>query len=486
MRLLKLYISASLLAAAVSLSVAQEASRSAYFLDGYTFRHELNPAFGGEYNYVSMPALGNFGLAMQSNVGVNTFLYKTPAGSPYGLTTFMSPTVSASDFLGKLKCRNNINADLNMTLLSGGFFGAGGFNTVSVGVHTDLGVSIPREFLRFMKLGQTDGDTQYHIDGLRVDASAYAELAYGHSHKINGKLSVGGKFKVLIGLANANAHIDRMDIRLSDNVWQIDARGKVAMSAGNGLRVPTYRETGHHYDLPADADLIDWGEIDYDHFGVAGYGFGFDLGAAYKLIPDLELSFAVNDLGYMSWTHAVYGKTGNTTWTFDGFQDVAIKDTQDRYQDDKLSAQWDRIRDDLEDVAELHRTRNGGSYCRSLRTTLRFGAEYKMPFYRNLTVAALYSGHLAGAFSWNEGRVYANIKPARWFDATANYGISNYGSSFGWMLNFHPRGFNFFVGTDHQFFRITPQVLPVGRANMSVNMGVNFTFGGPAKEQAKK
>lgn len=48
----------------------------------------------------------------------------------------------------------------------------------------------------------------------------------------------------------------------------------------------------------------------------------------------------------------------------------------------------------------------------------------------------------------------------KWFDATVNYGASTYGSSFGWMINFHPKGFNFFIGSDHQFFSVTPQFVP--------------------------
>lgn len=32
-------------------------NRSAYFLGGATFRHELNPAFMGERGYVTMPGL---------------------------------------------------------------------------------------------------------------------------------------------------------------------------------------------------------------------------------------------------------------------------------------------------------------------------------------------------------------------------------------------------------------------------------------------
>jgi hypothetical protein len=38
----------------------QNSLRSAYFLEGYTYRHQMNPAFASERNYVGMPVLGNF------------------------------------------------------------------------------------------------------------------------------------------------------------------------------------------------------------------------------------------------------------------------------------------------------------------------------------------------------------------------------------------------------------------------------------------
>lgn len=45
------------------------------------------------------------------------------------------------------------------------------------------------------------------------------------------------------------------------------------------------------------------------------------------------------------------------------------------------------------------------------------------------------------------------------------------------MINFHPKGFNFFIGSDHQFFSVTPQFVPVGHATANINLGFNVTFG---------
>ncbi len=465
------------LAACTALSAAaQEAPRTAYFLDGYSYRHELNPAFSGERNYVSIPVLANMNLGVFSNVGVNTFLYKTQPGSQYKLTTFMSPTVDANTFLNKLGNNNRINGNFDFTIMSAGFRAFNGYNTISLGVNANMGVNLPKDLFAFMKLGQTGPDTQYHLDDLRLQASATAEIALGHSHKINDKLNVGAKVKMLLGIGNASAHIKNMDVVFGHDKWQIKADGELMLSGGSSLYVPTKQEAGKEFDNPGDADLIEWGDIDYKNFGLSGFGLGFDLGATYQLLPDLQLSAAITDLGFMNWAHAITGRTGQGTWTFDGFNNIAIDNSQP--EENKLDKQLDRLWDDMQEVINIHRDKNGeGSYTKALHATLRIGAEYKMPFYQNLTGGFLFTSYFGGISSWTEGRFYATVKPVKWFDATINYGASTYGSSFGWMLNFHPKGFNFFIGSDHQFFKVTPQLVPVGHATANINLGFNVTFG---------
>lgn len=470
----KKYILGLALACATVTLHAQEAARTAYFLEGYSYRHQLNPAFSGERNYISIPALGNLGLGLQSNVGVNTFLYKMGNGQ---LTTFMSPTVDAATFLGKLQNNNHLNMNLNETILSAGFRGFHGYNTITISTRANAGVNLPKDFFKFMKLGMESADTRYSFSDLQLDASAMAEVALGHSRKIDDRLDVGAKVKLLFGIGHANAKIDRMDVRMSGEQWAIDAKGSINISAGSGLKVPTKAESGAEYDSPSQADLIDWDGLDYDSFSLGGFGLGFDLGATYKLIPGLTLSASVLDLGFISWNNNVRGETSNTTWTFDGFQNVAINSDQPGYEDNKLDQQLDNLWDDLEDCVNFHRTQADGSNLKMLGATIHIGAEYEMPFYNRLTAGFLFSSHIAGCMTWNEGRLSANVKPIKWFDASVNYAISTYGSSFGWMINFHPKGFNFFIGSDHQFFSVTPQYVPVGHANANLTLGFNVTFG---------
>lgn len=468
-------IAAAMVATAFGAS-AQEASRTGYFTEGYTFRHELNPAFGGEYNYVSIPALGNLNVSLMSNVGVNTFLYKLPDGR---LTTFMSPSVDAQTFLKKIHNSNKANMNLNEVLLSGGWKAWGGFNTVTISARADAGVNLPKDLLRFMKLGQVGEATDYSFKNLRVDASAMAEVALGHSRQILPELRVGAKLNLLFGVANASARIDRMDIHMGTDSWQVSAQGSMNLAAGSGLYVPTKAEAGKHYDTPDMADLVEWGDIDYSFKGLSGFGMTLDLGATYdmsRFVDGLEVSAAILDLGFMSWSNNIKGRTADTQWSFDGFHNVALDSDQPDYDDKKLGQQFDDMWDDLQDCVNMHRVEGKGSRVTAPAATITLGANYKMPFYKKLTGGFLFTQHCHSTFSWTEGRFTATVAPVKCFNAAISYAASTYGSSFGWLINVRPRGINFFLGSDHQFFRITPQVIPVGKSSANFTLGLSATF----------
>lgn len=100
---LAIILSGAVATLAVSDAMAQtQNSRSTYFLEGSTYRHELNPAFMGERGYVSFPGLGNLTIGAQSTGGVGDFIFKKSNGD---LTTFMNEEVSSAEFLKGLPKR---------------------------------------------------------------------------------------------------------------------------------------------------------------------------------------------------------------------------------------------------------------------------------------------------------------------------------------------------------------------------------------------
>lgn len=114
----KLYI--ALLAAALTLPAMAQEMNSAYFVDGYKYRHRLNPALAPTRSYFSLPALGGISANVRSDMGMKTFLYPYENGQ---LTTFMNGSVSSEEFLSQLKRNNDLNVNANLNLLSIGVWG---------------------------------------------------------------------------------------------------------------------------------------------------------------------------------------------------------------------------------------------------------------------------------------------------------------------------------------------------------------------------
>lgn len=229
-------------------AASAQSLHSGYFLEGYTYRHLMNPAFAPERNYVAIPGLGNINVGAQSNVGVNTFLY------PYGndkLTTFMNGNISSSEFLGKLKDNNRINVDLNMTLLFAGFRAWGGFNTIDINMRSTTSLNLPRGLFEFMKLGMNSSNSVYEMDDLGISSNNYAEIALGHSRQINDKLNVGGKLKFLLGLGNVDVKMNDMKVQMAEDKWMVQANGEMNASV-KGLTMPTKGESRKEVNSPSE------------------------------------------------------------------------------------------------------------------------------------------------------------------------------------------------------------------------------------------
>ncbi len=468
----KILLLACVATAPLAATHAQTALRSAYFLDGYTYQHQLNPALAGERNYVSMPALGNVYAFAGSTMGVNSFLYKTPNG---GLTTFMNESVSASEFLNSMKKRNKTNIDVGETLLSAGFFALGGFNTVEINVRSNTALNTPRELFAFMKQGMTSEQTVYDIGDVSAISQNYAEIALGHQRQILPNLSIGAKIKFLIGMGSMYAKMNDMKVSMSGEEWKIESTGEL-LAAVKGLDIPTKEEAGADFDRDAgEADLLSWDDIDMGSYGLGGGGLAFDLGATYKPIESLELSLAFTDVGFLKMKNLTRATTRDPEWVFDGFHEFGMSNSS---ENEKLEDQVDDLGDELEDFFNFHKDPSRTSKAKALGATMTIGALYTLPFYNDrLKVGFLSTTRIHGAFSWSEGRFSANWFPCSVFDMSVNYAVSTFGHSFGWVANVHHKGINFFLGTDHQFGKITPQFLPVGRANTNVSMGINFPFG---------
>ena len=110
-----------------------------------------------------------------------------------------------------------------------------------------------------------------------------------------------------------------------------------------------------------------------------------------------------------------------------------------------------------------------------LGATLNLGAEYTLPMYQKLTFGLLNSTRIQGEYSWTQFRLSANVAPVNILSVGINLGVGTFGADFGWLINFHPNGFNLFLGMDHLVGELAKQGIPLS-SNASFNLGMNFPF----------
>ena len=457
MKNLNKYLAVAVMVGAAT-GVSAQALNSGYFLDGYLFKHQLNPALESDKAYFSIPVLGNINIGTRGNIGLGNFLYPTANG---GLTTFMNSSISTDEFLNGLSTNNKLAMNLDMSILSAGFRAWGGFNTIDIGLRSHTSVNIPKDMLEFMKVGQSGPTTVYDMGDMGMSSANYVEVALGHSRQINDKLRVGAKVKFLLGGMYADMSLKNTHVTLSENEWIVSANGEMNIAA-KGMTVPE-----------KDGGLVDFDNIEYDSPGLSGFGLGIDLGATYEVIDNLTVSAAIKDLGFIGWSNNTYASTNNEPWRFDGFENLTFSDDK---EEDKLENQLDALGDEFEDYANLHRRSTGEKLSKALAATLVVGAEYALPMYDKLSFGLLSTTRFNGPYTWSEGRLSANVSPLSWLEGGVNVAVSSFGTSAGWILNLHPKGFSIFLGMDCLVGKVNPQFIPVNNANASFSCGFNVTF----------
>lgn len=463
----RIILAASMMAVCGS-GMAQELN-SAYYTDDYKFRHEMNPAYGNSQNYVAIPGIGNINVGIHGNFGYQDVVLHNPMfgnGSDKKMTTFMNPYISNAEALdGFNKGNNRITGDVGVTLLSAGFKAFGGYNTISISSKTSFGTTLPYELFEFAR---NTGNKTYDIGDINVGAKSYVELALGHSRQINDKLRLGAKVKFLLGVASADFHFKdvRADLSGTDK-WTVSGTATADVS----MKGFTYLSESEEYNNSDKGTYDKVNDVDVDGAGIGGFGMAIDLGGVYKINDDWTVNAAVLDLGFINWSNDMQAVNRSNSFEFNGFHDLAVKQGQGETMDD----QADNYGDQITDFINLKDNGDQGSRTTGIGATVNVGAEYNLPAYRKITFGALSTTRINGEYSWTEGRLSANWTPLNWIDGGVSFAVNSFTTSMGWVLNIHPKGYNFYLGMDHILGKTSKEFIPLS-SNASLSLGMSITW----------
>ena len=440
------------LAAVLVCTGAAAQNPTLYFMEGVPLRSQMNPALAPQRGYFNIPVLGGLAVTAGGNTSLDHLLFRRDGR----LVTLLSPSVSSADALSDLHSKNLVNADIRVNLLGFGAYTANRkhFWSFDLNLRTSVSTQFPYELFHFFKTGESA-----QVRNLGLSSDAYAEAGFNYSFPIGEKFYVGARVKFLVGLARAKSYFTQFNVSLGENEWYAEAVGELEVNS-NLLTIPTRQEAGqdgvyrNYYQLD---------DMEFDaKFKPAGYGAAFDIGATYEPIPNLLVSAAVNDIGFIAWNKAssMHG-TVSRRLTFDCAQVDASGVADIDFDLGELK---------FEQVDEESATR-------MLHYTMNLGAEYRL-WDRRVGFGALYQIHKYDYAALHNLTASVNFQPVRWFGLSGSYSfIDNRASALGLGLNLNPGWINFYVATDVLLTKKSAQWIPIKQGRMNFNLGIGVPMG---------
>ena len=484
-----------------TLSANAQFLRTSYFMEGTHYRQQLNPALTPTKGYFNLPVIG----AVNATVGSTSLGYQ----DIIDIIDDGDDFYTKPDFMNRLKDNNKLNVNFSTEILSAGWYKGKNFWSFNIGLRTDIGANLTKNMFTFLNEMETVEEnwrnSNYDISGQQLNINAYTEIGLGLSRQINSRLTVGARVKALLGIGNMELKLNRVAMSAnlpSDqqiNQWSSESywNSMSPSQAAQAAQELKDKFNNYHANLTVGAELkssfkglelqeeegkdyVTDFEFDSGKLGIAGYGFGIDLGASYKILDNLTVSASVLDLGFISWSKSstkiasanpdpidIKGSTyanmvdPNNPNTVMNAVNQLQNDAQG-YMDRVTNGDvldYDMLQLEVSDAKESRKSR--------LASTLVLGAEYGF-FNNKLAVGVLSTTRFVQPDALTELTFSANYRPKSWFNVALSYSaIQSAGKSFGLGLKLGP----LFVGTDYMF---------LGKNSNSVNgfVGVSIPLGG--------
>lgn len=484
-----------------ALSANAQFLRTSYFMEGTHYRQQLNPALTPTKGYFNLPVIG----AINATVGSTSLGYQ----DIIDIIDDGDDFYTKPDFMNRLKDNNKLNVNFSTEILSAGWYKGKNFWSFNIGLRADIGASLTKNMFTFLNEMETVEEnwrnSNYDISNQRLNINTYAEVGLGLSRQINSRLTVGGRVKVLLGIGNMDLKLNNVSMNASlpsdaeianwsnADYWS-NLSPQEAVKQATELKA---KFNNYHANLNVGAELkssfkglelkeedgkdyVTDFDFDSGKLGIAGYGFGIDLGASYKVLDNLTVSASVLDLGFISWSKSstkiasanpdpINIKGSTYTGQIDPTDFQTVVDAVNQLQNDAQGymdrvtngdvLDYDMLQLEVADAKESRKSR--------LASTVVVGAEYGL-FENKLGLGVLSTTRFVQPDALTELTFSANYRPKSWFNVALSYSvIQSAGKSFGLGLKLGP----VFLGTDYMF---------LGKNSNSVNgfVGVSIPLGG--------
>ncbi len=473
----KTIISAVLLAASLAGAKAQD--KTLYYMTRVPQASFLNSSATPDFStYVGFPGLSNVSAAYNNSSFALVDVLKKGTGLQRDSLVFDIDGLSKN--IGKM---NFIRVDNNIDLLSFGFRVNRFYGHFNISSKTSAGYSYPKGLVD-LRYGNYDFKTNrprtINLNDMAVNGFSYVELGLGLSQEVNEKLSVGGRFKVLSGLAAIRTSKLKANIVTSDDFQKstLNVDAEMFVSAPN--LTFGYDSEGKINDVSFDDNGAN-GSKDYK-IG-SNLGLGVDFGATYKMNDKLTFYGSLVDLGFIRWNSNGYKVVSKGNYDFSG-ADITPDENGDVDFDKAMEAIGDTLK------SKFTPTDKKAKFTTLLKTKAYFGATYSALNWLNC--GALLRGGFYGSYFDPAVTLSANATPFKALAFSLTYSIYNRSmNNFGAGIVVGGKPIQLYIVTDNILSRMvnlkgddgSSLLVPGYTRSMNIQFGINLFFGWKGKKR---
>ncbi|MBN2681950.1 MAG: hypothetical protein JXR58_05545 [Bacteroidales bacterium] len=465
------------------LGLSAQRNNTMYFMDEIPQANLLNPAyqqkckinFGGLITPILPP--------LELDMGLNGFAVKDLIPINKSLDSIIHPEHPLFDYdkyHKRLRKMNYITADININILSAGYkFKEDWYFTFNLTEKVQTRIGLSKNLLTFLDEGNGQSllGKDVELAGIHLDALHYREWAFGASKKIDKKLTVGGKVKVLFGKANAYTKTNDLLMRTNDDP---NSTFETTFTTDIEYRLssPFYRIDSLYY-LP-DHDSVVFVDTTYDVdpmdyvFNSKNLGFGLDLGATWSPNQDWTFYASMLDIGYIKFKDNTTTLKSKGQFLFDGVDVVPyLEETDSAY-----------VADMTDSIVNIFMAKHDNKpYTYVLAPKIYLGASRKLT--EKFSVAGLFRGEIYHKTPFMSLTLSGKADLKKWVKLTLSYAVTNNSFKnlgFGIVLKGGPMQF-YFVGdnllgtwqivrSDGDFSGVVPYTMRY----VSFRFGMNIIF----------
>ncbi len=180
-----------------------------------------------------------------------------------------------------------IRVEAEVELLHVGWRKRRNYFQIGLSAYTGMQLVLSKESLSFLLQGPGPQTGKRRLDGNRLDFESYASLYFSYARKLNRRLRVGGRFKILQGLWN---------VHVPDLQLVYDAKPSVD---GDSPLLESVRIQGSALtNFPLD-NALQLGDLRFYPF--RNLGAALDVGLSYDFKENWNFSAALLNLGFLVW-----------------------------------------------------------------------------------------------------------------------------------------------------------------------------------------